>query len=271
MLHELSTRSRDRLRAADRPPYPSRAGKRRQPRVAARSRLQPIAARPVSRAVERRLSPRLARAADRRNPRLLWRLRAQSPRKMLARTLAHGFAYQGEPSAHRGGRIRGEPVGSLLAAGLRQFPAEPRPDRQSRARRPAGMVGRRRRRSKRRLRSRCSRRCRRCCSWARNGARRTPFPFFCDFDGDLADAVRNGPAQGVRRGLRDVWRRRAGSAGQRRHSRRQSSTGVSPRSSGRAPAAAGARRCSPSARRRSFQDSTGAAFGTCANASTTAS
>ena len=32
----------------------------------------------------------------------------------------------------------------------------------------------------------------RCCSWARNGDRQTPFPFFCDFKGDLADAVRKG-------------------------------------------------------------------------------
>ena len=32
----------------------------------------------------------------------------------------------------------------------------------------------------------------RCCSWARSGARRSLFPFFCDFGPELADAVRQG-------------------------------------------------------------------------------
>ena len=65
---------------------------------------------------------------------------ARAPRKMIARMLAHGFAYQGEPSQHRGGKARGEPVAQPSADSLRQLPAEPRPDRQSRARRSPGMV-----------------------------------------------------------------------------------------------------------------------------------
>ena len=68
--------------------------------------------------------------------------------------------------------MRGEPSGHLRAHRLRQFPAEPRPDRQPRARRPA-------RKRCRRAGDRggagghcCWRRRCPCCSWARNGARR---------------------------------------------------------------------------------------------------
>jgi malto-oligosyltrehalose trehalohydrolase len=38
---------------------------------------------------------------------------AGAPARHLARTLAEGFAYQGEPSRHRGGRRRGQPSGRL--------------------------------------------------------------------------------------------------------------------------------------------------------------
>ena len=38
---------------------------------------------------------------------------ADDPGGYLARTLGEGFAYQGEPSAHRGGKDRGEPSGHL--------------------------------------------------------------------------------------------------------------------------------------------------------------
>jgi maltooligosyltrehalose trehalohydrolase len=38
---------------------------------------------------------------------------AQCPREHLARILSSGFAYQGEPSAHRKGAMRGEPSGAL--------------------------------------------------------------------------------------------------------------------------------------------------------------
>ncbi len=61
----------------------------------------------------------------------------RSPQKDIARALGSGFVYQGEPSAHRGGRLRGEPSGDPFSDCLRQFSAKPRPDRQSRAWRPA--------------------------------------------------------------------------------------------------------------------------------------
>ena len=35
---------------------------------------------------------------------------SQAPRRHIARALSSGFAYQGEPSAHRGGAKRGEPA-----------------------------------------------------------------------------------------------------------------------------------------------------------------
>jgi malto-oligosyltrehalose trehalohydrolase len=38
---------------------------------------------------------------------------AREPARLLARALAEGFAYQGEPSEHRGGAARGTPSGSL--------------------------------------------------------------------------------------------------------------------------------------------------------------
>ena len=64
-------------------------------------------------AVERRLPPRHARAAHRRARRLLRRLRERPAWRLLARTLAEGFAYQGEASAHRKGEPRGEPSAHL--------------------------------------------------------------------------------------------------------------------------------------------------------------
>jgi maltooligosyltrehalose trehalohydrolase len=109
----------------------------------------------------------------------------------IARTLAEGFAYQGEPSPHRGGKPRGErsaelprgdfvnflqnhdqignrPMGErlvtlakpeALTAALAVLLLQPGP--------PLLFMG---------------------DEW---GARQ-PFPFFCDFRGDLAEAVRKG-------------------------------------------------------------------------------
>ena len=115
----------------------------------------------------------------------------REPAPHIARTLAEGFAYQGEPSPHRQGETRGEPATALPATAFVNFlqnhdqignralgerlsalaPAEgleaalaitllgPGP--------PLMFMG---------------------DEW---GTRR-PFPFFCDFKGALADAVRDG-------------------------------------------------------------------------------
>ncbi len=109
----------------------------------------------------------------------------------VARTLAEGFAYQGEPSPHRDNAPRGEPSAALprlafvnfiqnhdqignrplgerltaladenaVAAALGVLLLQPGP--------PLLFLG-------------------------EEGGAREPFPFFCDFKGDLADAVRNG-------------------------------------------------------------------------------
>ena len=60
----------------------------------------------------------------------------RSPISDIARSLSSGFVYQGEPSAFRARQARRaeRPSG---ADRLHQLPAEPRPDRQSRAGRPA--------------------------------------------------------------------------------------------------------------------------------------
>jgi maltooligosyltrehalose trehalohydrolase len=115
----------------------------------------------------------------------------RNPRKMIARTLASGFAYQGEPSMHRGGRPRGEPVGDIPPAAFVCFLQN------------HDQIG------NRALGDRLE--------WSANpeavdaalaitllapmppmlfmgeewGAR-TPFPFFCDFGGELAEAIRKG-------------------------------------------------------------------------------
>jgi malto-oligosyltrehalose trehalohydrolase len=109
----------------------------------------------------------------------------------VARSVAEGFIYQGEPSSHRGGQPRGEPSGQLpplafvnfiqnhdqignrakgerlstlapaaaVEAALTILLLSPSP--------PLLFMG---------------------DEWGAT----EPFPFFCDFEGDLADAVRNG-------------------------------------------------------------------------------
>jgi len=107
------------------------------------------------------------------------------------RTLREGFAYQGEPSPHRGGKGRGEPTQGLSPLAFVNFLQNhdqignrPLGDRLTRLAAPAAyeaalavlllspsppllFMGE---------------------EWGAT----EPFPFFCDFEGDLADAVRNG-------------------------------------------------------------------------------
>ena len=123
--------------------------------------------------MERRLSSRLPCAADRRDRGLLRRLsrRGAACRAHAGRRLClSGRAV----AASQGRAARRADVGAARHR-LRQFPAEPRPDRQPRAGRAAVRAGASRRRSKPRSPSRCSRRRRRCCSWATNGARASRF------------------------------------------------------------------------------------------------
>jgi malto-oligosyltrehalose trehalohydrolase len=114
---------------------------------------------------------------------------APDPRPHLARSLSAGFAYQGEPSPHRGGRARGEPSGALPPTAFVNFMQ----NHDQIGNRPLGdrlqadeaaitaalaitllapMVP--------------------LLFMGEEWGSRTPFPFFCDFHGDLAQAVREG-------------------------------------------------------------------------------
>jgi malto-oligosyltrehalose trehalohydrolase len=116
---------------------------------------------------------------------------SKSPLQDIVRSLASGFVYQGEASAHRGGQLRGEPSGALAPTALVNFLqnhdqignralgdrleslAEDRPIEAALAITllapmiPMLFMGE---------------------EWGSTA----PFPFFCDFQGDLADAVRKG-------------------------------------------------------------------------------
>jgi 1,4-alpha-glucan branching enzyme len=113
------------------------------------------------------------------------------PAKQVERTLGEGFAYQGEPSPHRDGQKRGEPSGNLGPAAFVNFLQNhdqignrPLGERLSALADPQALeaahavlllqpsppmlfMGE---------------------EWGAT----EPFPFFCDFKGELADAVRNG-------------------------------------------------------------------------------
>jgi malto-oligosyltrehalose trehalohydrolase len=115
----------------------------------------------------------------------------REPSRHVARTLAEGFVYQGEPSPHRKGEIRGEPASALPATAFINFLQNHDQignralgERLSVLAQPAAVeaalavmllmpgpplmfMG---------------------DEW---GARE-PFPFFCDFQGELAEAVRKG-------------------------------------------------------------------------------
>jgi maltooligosyltrehalose trehalohydrolase len=115
----------------------------------------------------------------------------KSPLRDIARSLGSGFVYQGEASAHRGGQHRGEPSAALAPTAFVNFLQN------------HDQIG------NRALGDRLE-------SLAKGDAieaalaitllapmipmlfmgeewgSTAPFPFFCDFQGDLADAVRNG-------------------------------------------------------------------------------
>jgi malto-oligosyltrehalose trehalohydrolase len=116
---------------------------------------------------------------------------ARDPARAIARSLRGGFVYQGEPSSHRGGRKRGEPSGQLPPAAFVNFLQN------------HDQIG------NRALGDRLE--------WSADRAAleaalaitllapmppmlfmgdefgaRSPFPFFCDFGGALANAIREG-------------------------------------------------------------------------------
>jgi maltooligosyltrehalose trehalohydrolase len=116
---------------------------------------------------------------------------AKAPLRAIARALESGFVYQGEPSAHRGGQSRGEPSGALSPLAFVNFLQN------------HDQIGNRALGD--RLESLATEKAIEAAlaitllapmipmlfmgeEWGSTA----PFPFFCDFQGDLAEAVRQG-------------------------------------------------------------------------------
>jgi malto-oligosyltrehalose trehalohydrolase len=115
----------------------------------------------------------------------------KDPRGDLARILSSGFAYQGEASAHRGGRHRGEASGALPPAAFVNFLQ----NHDQIGNRPLGE----------RLATQADEAALRAAMaitllapmppllfMGEEWGSTKPFPFFCDFHGELAEAVRKG-------------------------------------------------------------------------------
>jgi maltooligosyltrehalose trehalohydrolase len=115
----------------------------------------------------------------------------RSPLRDIARALGSGFVYQGEASPHRGGQLRGQPSGELAPAAFMNFLQNhdqignrPLGDRLESSVKPqaleaalaitllAPMIP--------------------MLFMGEEWGSKAPFPFFCDFQGELAKAVRDG-------------------------------------------------------------------------------
>ncbi len=114
-----------------------------------------------------------------------------SPLRDIARALGSGFVYQGEPSAHRGGQSRGEPSGTLAPTAFVNFLQN------------HDQIGNRALGD--RLESHVNPEAIEAALaitllapnipmlfMGEEWGSKVPFPFFCDFRGDLAEAVRKG-------------------------------------------------------------------------------
>ena len=115
----------------------------------------------------------------------------RSPRQDIARALASGFVYQGEASAHRDGKSRGEPSNALAPAAFVNFLQN------------HDQIGNRALGD--RLEGHASTKAIEAglaitllapmvpmLFMGEEWGSKAPFPFFCDFHGDLAEAVRQG-------------------------------------------------------------------------------
>jgi maltooligosyltrehalose trehalohydrolase len=116
---------------------------------------------------------------------------ADEARQQLARILSSGFAYQGEPSRHRDGRRRGEPSGKLSPTAFIDFLQNhdqignrPFGDRLTARVKPALLEAA--------LAVILLAPMTPLLFMGEEWGSAKPFPFFCDFHGGLADAVRKG-------------------------------------------------------------------------------
>jgi maltooligosyltrehalose trehalohydrolase len=116
---------------------------------------------------------------------------ARAPMRDIAHALASGFVYQGEASAHRGGQLRGEPSGKLAPTAFVNFLQN------------HDQIGNRALGD--RLESNVGLEAIEAALavtllapaipmlfMGEEWGSKAPFPFFCDFEGDLAEAVRQG-------------------------------------------------------------------------------
>ena len=120
---------------------------------------------------------------------------AHEPRALLARALAEGFAYQGQPSPFRGGQPRGTPSAKLPPLA---FVNALQTHDQVGNRAHGERIGQLARAAGREAALRALRALVLLAPappllfMGEEFDASTPFLYFCDFDGDLADAVRNG-------------------------------------------------------------------------------
>jgi len=115
----------------------------------------------------------------------------RSPLHDIARVLGCGFVYQGEASAHRGGRLRGEPSGTLAPTAFVNF-LQNHDQIGNRAfgdrlETTVGAVAIEAAVAITLLAPAVP-----MLFMGEEWGSKAPFPFFCDFQGELADAVRNG-------------------------------------------------------------------------------
>ncbi|KQW20934.1 malto-oligosyltrehalose trehalohydrolase [Afipia sp. Root123D2] len=113
------------------------------------------------------------------------------PQRDIARALGSGFAYQGEASAHRGGKLRGEASGNLPPTAFVSFLQNHDQignralgDRLEAIAKPAAIEAA--------LAITLLAPMPPMLFMGEEWGSQTPFPFFCDFKGDLANAVRQG-------------------------------------------------------------------------------
>ncbi|MDO8878935.1 MAG: malto-oligosyltrehalose trehalohydrolase [Pseudolabrys sp.] len=111
--------------------------------------------------------------------------------KHITRTLAEGFAFQGEASPHRGGALRGEPSGSLPRTAFVNFLQNhdqignrPLGERLAMLAKPEAVEAA--------LAVLLLQPSPPMLFMGEEWSATEPFPFFCDFRGDLAQAVRDG-------------------------------------------------------------------------------
>jgi maltooligosyltrehalose trehalohydrolase len=115
----------------------------------------------------------------------------RSPLRDIARALASGFVYQGEASAHRGGQLRGEPSADLAPTALVNFlQNHDQIGNRALGDRLEGHVGTAAIEAA--LAITLMSPMIPMLFMGEEWGSKAPFPFFCDFHGDLAKAVREG-------------------------------------------------------------------------------